>query len=104
MVLPDTGTLGTSREIFSEDADGETADNEALSAWIQWLYWFYLFVYWLVRFLITAYICQQLPQIMSHFTNLLDMSFSLLLSFYLVLSPETSVCSVLKFCPVFLGS
>ena len=24
MVLPDTGTLGTSRQIYSEDADGET--------------------------------------------------------------------------------
>ena len=35
MVLLDTGTLGTSREIYSEDADGETRtrnndDNDAI--------------------------------------------------------------------------
>ena len=36
--------------------------------------------------------------------TLLDMSFSLLLHFLPVLSLETSVCSILKFCPVFLGS
>ena len=39
-----------------------------------------------------------------HFTNLLDMSFSLLLHFLPVLSLETSVCFILKFCPAFLGS
>ena len=33
MVLMDTGTLGTSREIYSEDADGETRKvNHALNA------------------------------------------------------------------------
>ena len=42
--------------------------------------------------------------LLSHFTDLLDMSFSLLLHFLLVLSLETSVCSILKFYPVFLGS
>ena len=39
-----------------------------------------------------------------HFTDLMDMSFSLLFHFLLVLSLETSVCLVLKFYPVFLGS
>ena len=43
-------------------------------------------------------------QILSHFTNLLDMSFSLSLHFLPVLSLETSVCTTLKFYPVFLGS
>ena len=42
-------------------------------------------------------------RILSHFTDLLDMSFSLLLHFLPVLSLETSVCSILKFCSVFLG-
>ena len=42
--------------------------------------------------------------ILSHFTNLLGMSFSLLLHFLAVLSLETSVCSFLKLCSVFLGS
>ena len=37
------------------------------------------------------------------FTDLLDMSFSLLLHLLPVLR-LTSVCSVLKFCPAFLGS
>ena len=60
--------------------------------------------YRMVRFLITAYICLYLLQILSHFTDLLDMSFSLLLHFLPVLSLETSVCSILKFYPVFLGS
>ena len=40
----------------------------------------------------------------AHFTDLLDMSFSLLLHFLPVLSLETSVRSILKFYPVFLGS
>ena len=40
---------------------------------------------------------------MSHFIDLLDMSLSLLLHFLPVLSLETSVCSVLKFGPVFSG-
>ena len=39
-----------------------------------------------------------------HFTDLLDMPFSLLLHFLSVLSLETSVCSILKLYPVFLGS
>ena len=43
-------------------------------------------------------------QILPHFTYLLDMSFLLSLHFLLVLSLETSVCSTLKFYPVFLGS
>ena len=42
-------------------------------------------------------------RILLHFTDLLDMLFSLLPHFLPVLSLETSVCSVLKFCPVFLG-
>ena len=37
-------------------------------------------------------------------TSLLDISFTLLLHFLALLSLETSVCSILKFCPVFLGS
>ena len=45
-----------------------------------------------------------ISQILSHFTDLLDMSFSLLLQFLPMLSLETSVYSILKFCPVFLGS
>ena len=38
------------------------------------------------------------------FVDLLDMSFSLLLNFMSVLSLDTTVCSILKFCPVLLGS
>ena len=41
---------------------------------------------------------------LSHFTDLLDNLFSLSLHFLPVLSLETSVCSSLKFYPVFLGS
>ena len=41
---------------------------------------------------------------LSRFTDLLDMSFSLLLHFLPVLSLETSVCSILKFYPVLQGS
>ena len=41
---------------------------------------------------------------LSHFTDLLDMSFSLSLHFLPVLSLETSVCLTLKFYPAFLGS
>ena len=40
---------------------------------------------------------------MSYYTNLLDMSFSLLLHFLPVLYLETSVSSILKFCPVLCG-
>ena len=40
---------------------------------------------------------------MSHFTDLLVMSFSLSLHFLPVLSLQTSVCSTLKFYPVFCG-
>ena len=39
-----------------------------------------------------------------HFTDLLDMSFSLSLHFLPVSSLETSVCLTLKFYPAFLGS
>ena len=45
-----------------------------------------------------------LLMILSYFTDLLDMSFSLSLHFLPVLGLETSVCSILKFYPVFLGS
>ena len=38
--------------------------------------------------------------VLSHFPNLLDMPFSLLFHFLPVLTPETSFCSILKFCPV----
>ena len=40
---------------------------------------------------------------MLHVTDLLDISFSLFLQFWPVLSLETSVCSILKFCPVSSG-
>ena len=42
-------------------------------------------------------------QILPHFPNFLDISFSLLLRFLPVLSLETNVCSILKFNPVFPG-
>ena len=44
------------------------------------------------------------PIPLSHFTDLLDTSFSLSLHFLPVLSLGTSVCTTLKFYPVFLGS
>ena len=39
-----------------------------------------------------------------HFTDLLDVSFSLSLRFLPVLSLKTGACATLKFYPVFLGS
>ena len=41
---------------------------------------------------------------LSHFPNLLDMSFSFVLYSLRVLSLKINLCSVLKFCPVFLGN
>ena len=55
------------------------ADN-TYSIWSTWL------CYQLVQFLITAYISEQLLQILLDFTDLLDMSFSLSLYFLPVLS------------------
>ena len=60
----------------------------------------------------STWLCYRLVRFLIHLSNnyyrfcrnLLDMSFSLLLHLLPVLSLETSVCSSLKFCPVFLGS
>ena len=41
---------------------------------------------------------------MSHFTDVLDMSFFVITSFLAGVESADSVCSILKFCPVFLGS
>ena len=59
--------------------------------------------YWLVRFLVTAYICNNYYRFCRTLLILLDMSFSLSLHFLSVLSLQTSVCSTLKFYPVFSG-